>query len=45
MSMSTSMSYGYGFELTNMTKELFIKLISVKGLGCKMALPILTSSL
>ena len=27
MSMSTSMSYGYGFELTNMTKELFIKFI------------------
>lgn len=24
MSMSTSMSYGYGFELTNMTKELGI---------------------
>ena len=29
----------YGFK----TKELFLKLISVKGLGCKMALPILAS--
>lgn len=30
----------YGFK-TNEEKELFLKLISVKGLGCKMALPIL----
>ena len=30
----------YGFK-TNQEKELFLKLISVKGLGCKMALPIL----
>jgi Holliday junction DNA helicase RuvA len=32
--------YLYGFK-TNEEKELFLKLISVKGLGCKMALPIL----
>lgn len=32
----------YGFKSIE-EKELFIKLISVKGLGCKMALPILTS--
>ena len=32
----------YGFNSLD-EKELFIKLISVKGLGCKMALPILTS--
>ncbi len=30
----------YGFK-TDKEKELFLKLISVKGLGCKMALPIL----
>ncbi|MBO5120734.1 MAG: Holliday junction branch migration protein RuvA [Bacilli bacterium] len=30
----------YGFK-TNEEKDLFLKLISVKGLGCKMALPIL----
>ena len=30
----------YGFK-TIEEKELFLKLISVKGLGCKMALPIL----
>ena len=30
----------YGFK-TNEGKDLFLKLISVKGLGCKMALPIL----
>ena len=30
----------FGFK-TNEEKELFLKLISVKGLGCKMALPIL----
>ena len=30
----------YGFK-SNEEKELFLKLISVKGLGCKMALPIL----
>ena len=30
----------YGFK-TQEEKELFLKLISVKGLGCKMALPIL----
>ena len=30
----------YGFK-TREEKELFLKLISVKGLGCKMALPIL----
>ena len=30
----------YGFK-TNEEKNLFLKLISVKGLGCKMALPIL----
>ncbi len=32
----------YGFE-TKEEKELFLKLINVKGLGCKMALPILAS--
>ena len=32
--------YLYGFK-TNEEKDLFLKLISVKGLGCKMALPIL----
>ena len=32
--------YLYGFK-TLEEKELFLKLISVKGLGCKMALPIL----
>lgn len=31
----------YGFK-TKDEKELFLKLISVKGLGCKMALPMLT---
>ncbi len=30
----------YGFQ-TNAEKDLFLKLISVKGLGCKMALPML----
>ena len=33
----------YGFK-TIEEKDLFLKLISVKGLGCKMALPILASS-
>ena len=32
--------YLYGFK-TQQEKDLFLKLISVKGLGCKMALPIL----
>ena len=32
----------YGFK-TNEEKDLFLKLISVKGLGCKMALPILAT--
>lgn len=32
----------YGFK-TKEEKELFLKLISVKGLGCKMALPILAT--
>ena len=33
----------YGFKSSE-EKDLFLKLISVKGLGCKMALPILASS-
>lgn len=33
----------YGFSTTN-EKQLFLKLIDVKGLGCKMALPLLSSS-
>lgn len=33
----------FGFKNTN-EKDLFLKLISVKGLGCKMALPILAAS-
>ena len=32
----------YGFK-TQEEKDLFLKLISVKGLGCKMALPILAT--
>ena len=32
----------YGFKEKN-TKELFLKLINVKGLGCKMALPMLAT--
>ncbi len=32
----------YGFKTTE-DKELFLKLISVKGLGCKMALPMLAT--
>lgn len=32
----------FGFK-TNEEKELFLKLIAVKGLGCKMALPILAT--
>ena len=35
-------NYLYGFK-TIEEKELFLKLISVKGLGCKMALPILAT--
>ena len=33
----------FGFK-TNEEKDIFLKLISVKGLGCKMALPILAAS-
>ena len=34
----------YGFKLQE-EKDLFLKLISVKGLGCKMALPFLSTAI